>query len=135
MDPPYLLKPYHSIQWLDNRGRFPFVHHPITPMYGVHRAVAADFRGTGRLDIVAVCYLPPDCFPQRKQLGLDAVIYLEQTAPGRFARHSLETVTCDHVTCVAGDVFGSGQTDLVTGNFVYGPADHAITIWRNQGPP
>ena len=68
-------------------------------------------------------------------LGLDSVIYLEQTAPGRFERHSLEAVTCDHVTCVAGDVFGTGRIDLVTGNFGYGPADHAITVWRNQGPP
>jgi hypothetical protein len=135
MDPPYLLKPYHSIQWLENQGRFPFVHHPITPMYGVHRAVAADFRGTGMPDIMAVSYLPPDRFPRRTQLGLDAVIYLEQTAPGRFERHSLETVTCDHVTCAAGDIFGTGRPDLVTGNFVYGAADHAITIWKNLGPP
>jgi hypothetical protein len=134
MDPPYLLKPYHGIQWLENRGRFPFVHHPITPMYGVHRAVAADFRGKGRLDIVAVSYLPPDRFPGRKSAAADAVIYLEQTAPGRFARHSLKTVTCDHTTCAAGDVFGTGKVDLVTGNFVYGSAEGAVTIWRNQGP-
>jgi hypothetical protein len=134
MDPPYLLKPYHGIQWLENQGRFPFVHHPIAPMYGVHRAVAADFRGTGRPDIVAVSYLPPDRFPSRAPLGLDAVIYLEQTEPGRFARHSLETVTCDHTTCAVGDIFGSGRIDLVTGNFVYRPAEHALTIWRNQGP-
>jgi hypothetical protein len=133
MDPPYLLKPYHSIQWLENQGRFPFLHHPITPMYGVHRAVAADFRGNGKLDIVAVSYLPPDCFPQRKQLALDAVIYLEQTAPGRFVRHSLETVTCDHVTCCAGDIFGTGRIDLVTGHFLNRPSDQAITIWKNRG--
>jgi hypothetical protein len=135
MDPPYLLKPYHGVQWLENRGRFPFVHHPITPMYGVHRAVAADFRGVGRPDVVAVSYLPPSCFPQRKKLGLDAVIYLEQTAPGRFSRHSLQTVTCDHVTCAAGDIFAAGKIDLVTGHFLDRPAEHAITIWRNQGPP
>jgi hypothetical protein len=137
MDPPYLLKPYHGIQWLENPGdgTFPWKHHPITPMYGVHRAVAADFRGIGRPDIVAVSYLPPDRFTRRKELGLDALIYLEQTAPGRFARHSLETVTCDHVTCAAGDVFGTGRIDLVTGNLVYHPADHAIAVWRNQGPP
>jgi hypothetical protein len=134
LDPPYLLKPYHGIQWLENTGRFPFVHHPITPMYGVHRAVAADFRGNGTLDIVAVSFLPEDHFPQRKARDLDAMIYLEQTAPGQFARHSLETVTCDHVTCVAGDIFGTGKIDLVTGNFATGPAEHAITIRKNQGP-
>jgi hypothetical protein len=135
MDPPFLLKPYHGIQWLENRGSFPFVHHPIAPMYGVHRAVAADFRGNGRLDIVAVSYLPPDCFSQRAKLDLDAIIYLEQTAVGRFARHSLQTVRCDHVTCAAGDIFGTSRIDLVTGNFVSRPASSAITIWRNQGPP
>jgi hypothetical protein len=134
MDPPYLLKPYHGIQWLENRGRFPFVHHPITPMFGVFRAVAADFQRNNRPDIVAVSYLPESRFPQRKQRNLDAVIYLEQTAPGQFARHSLETVTCDHVTCAAGDVFGSGNIDFVTGNFVFDPAEHAITIRKNQGP-
>jgi hypothetical protein len=135
MDPPYLLKPYHGIQWLENRGSYPFVHHPIAAMYGAHRAVAADFRGTGRPDILAVSYLPPDRFPQRKTLGLDAAIYLEQTEPGRFVRHALETVRCDHLSCVAGDIFGTGRIDLVTGYFVYGPSAEAITIWRNQGRP
>ena len=64
---------------------------------------------------------------------LDAVVYLEQTAPGQFVRHSLEASSCDHVTCVAGDVFGSGSLDLVTGHFAPGTPAPAITIWRNVG--
>src|SRR5262249_6450102 len=80
LDKPYLLKPYHSIQWLRNpgNGTFPWEHHPITPMYGVHRAVAADFAGTGRKDVVAVGFLPVEGFPERKDRNLDGVIYLEQ---------------------------------------------------------
>jgi hypothetical protein len=132
MGKPFVLKPYHSIQWLENPGHFPFVHHPITPMYGVHRAVAADFRGVGKLDIMAVSFLPKGGFPQRQERNLDSVIYLEQTSPGQFLRHSLEKVSCDHVTCVAGDIFGRGKIDLVTGNFVSTPTDQAITIWKNQ---
>jgi hypothetical protein len=131
---PHVLKPYHGIQWLENRGRFPFTHHPIAPMYGVHRAVAADFRGTGKPDVVAVSYLPADAFPQRRERDLDAVIYLEQTAPGEFVRHSLETGSCDHVTCAAGDVFGTGKIDLVTGTFGRARAENALTLWKNQGP-
>jgi hypothetical protein len=137
LDKPYLLKPYHSIQWLRNpgNGTFPWEHHPITPMYGVHRAVAADFTGTGRKDVVAVGYLPVESFPQRKELNLDGIIYLEKTGPHTFARHSLETITCDHVTCAAGDIYGSGRIDLVTGNFTSAKeVDQAITIWRNMGP-
>src|SRR5207244_13397568 len=88
---PHILKPYHGVQWLENEGRFPFTHHPIAAMYGVESAVAADVTGHGRPDVVAVSYLPEDQFPQREELKLDAVVLLEQPAPGRFVRHSLES--------------------------------------------
>ena len=80
LDPPYILKPYHGVQWLENQGKFPFLHHPLTPMYGAMRAVAAEFRpGSGRKDIVAVSCLPPEFYPQRKEQKLDAMVFLEQT--------------------------------------------------------
>ena len=133
LDQPYLLKPYHGIQWLENQGRFRFVHHPIATMYGVHRAVAADFQGTGRKDVVAVSFLPVEGFPHRQALDLDAVIYLEQKSPGQFVRHSLERVTCDHVTCAAGDIYGTGRIDIVAATYRTGKADHVLTIWKNGG--
>lgn len=135
LDVPYLLKPYHGIQWLENKGDLKFEHHLITPMYGVHRAVAGDFSGTGRMDVVAVSFLPIEAFPQRKSLNLDSVIYLEQIAPGRFVRHSLESVTCNHTSCVVGDIFGRGKLDLVTGNFTTSSEiELGITIWKHLGP-
>jgi hypothetical protein len=132
-----LAKPYHSVQWLENRGTFPFVHHHLTSLYGVYRAVAADFDGKGLKDIVAVACLPGQLFGDRpRQLGMDAVILLKQTERGKFVRYSLEKGTCDHLTCVLGDVFDSGKIDLVTGNF-YMESDPShktsITIWRNLG--
>jgi hypothetical protein len=133
LDQPYLLKPYHGIQWLENKGDLTFAHHPLTPMYGVHRAVAADLDGDGDLDIVAVSFLPANHFKERSEQKLDAVIVLEQTAPGVFARHSLETETCDHVSCALGDVFDTGKIDVVTGSFAAESSKHAITIWNNLG--
>lgn len=133
LDRPYLLKPYHGIQWLENKGDLNFEHHPLTPMYGVHRAVAGDLDGDGDLDIVAVCFLPAENFPERTQQKLDAVIVLEQTAPGVFARHTLEAESCDHVSCALGDVFASGKLDIVTSNFTSLPAKNAVTIWKNLG--
>ncbi len=132
LDQPYLLKPYHSVQWLENKGDLKFEHHPLTPMYGVHRAVAADLDGDGDLDIVATSFLPVEHFPERKTKQLDAVVILEQTAPGVFAYHSLEKEACDHVTCAVGDLFGTGRQDIVTGTFSALPTDRAITIWKNQ---
>ena len=129
---PHVLKPYHGIQWLENKGKFPFEHHAIAPMHGAHRAVAADFRGTGRLDIVAVSLLPAEAYPQRSDLHLDSVVYFEQTKPGQFVRHTLESITCDHATCVAGDIDGTGRIDFVTGNLASSPGAPAVTIWKNQ---
>jgi hypothetical protein len=133
LDTPNLLKPYHSIQWLENKGGLRFEHHHLAAMYGVHRAVAADVDGDGDLDIVAVSFLPAAHFPQRRRKKLDSVVILEQTAPGRFARHTLESVSCDHVTCAAGNVFGTGRADLVIGNFWLDKPAPSLTVWKNLG--
>jgi hypothetical protein len=139
MDPPPLLKPYDGIQWLENpgMGKFPFINHPIANMHGVERALAADFRGNGRLDVAAVSFLPGELFPERDKMRLESVVLFEQAAPDRWVRYPLETVSCDHYTCAAGDVFGDNRTHLVTGSFSYKthhePGD-AVTIWKKVGP-
>jgi hypothetical protein len=140
LDKPFLYKPYHGVQWLKNKGNLRFEHHALTPMYGVHRAVAADLRGTGRKDIVAVSFLPAENFPDRKTRKPDGIVLLEQRppageAPARFDRYSLSATDCDHVTCVAGDVFGTGRNDLVVGNFSAHLMMNPVTIWKNLGPP
>jgi hypothetical protein len=134
LDAPYLLKPYHSIQWLENQGNLSFVHHHLTPMYGVHRAVAGDIDGDGDQDILAVSFLPIEAFPQRKEKKVDAIVVLEQTRPGHFVRHSLENITCDHAACALGDVFGNGRLDLVIGNYTGTQEGPPVTIWKNLGP-
>jgi hypothetical protein len=136
LDIPYLLKPYHGIQWLENKGNLKFEHHWLAPMYGVHRAVAADFRGCGKLDIFAVCFLPIEGFPKRREQKFDAIIMLEQTESGKFVRHQLASGICDHVTCVAGDIFGTGKPSVVVGNYnseTEPETPAPVTIWRNQG--
>ncbi len=132
----HLVKPYHAVWWLENRGAFPFTPHRLGVMPGAHRAVAADFAGRGRPDVFAVAYLPKETFGERSR-GLDSVLYLEQVEPGRFVTHSLEQDTLDHATCVAGDLDGDGRPDVVVGNFCLRterslPA--ALTVWKNLGP-
>jgi hypothetical protein len=133
LDFPRLLKPYHAVRWLKNTGSYPYEHHLLTPMYGVHAAVAADLRGKGVMDIVAVSFLPENSFPSRKEKNIDSVIVLEQTAPGQFARHTLETGTCDHVSCAVGPVYDPKRNDLIIGNFETKKGT-PVRIWKNLGP-
>jgi hypothetical protein len=135
LDEPYLFKPYHSVQWLENKGDLNFEYHSLTPMYGVHRAVAADFHGNGKKDIVAASFLPANRFPDRGKRKAAGIILLEQTEPGKFERHTLEEVDCDHVTCVAGDIYGTGKIDFVVGNFTSMSTKDPVTIWKNIGRP
>ena len=51
-----ILKPYHGIQWLENKGRLRFEAHPLAALAGAHRAVAADLDGDGDLDVVASAF-------------------------------------------------------------------------------
>jgi hypothetical protein len=136
LDKPFLVKPYHGVHWLENRGTFPFTAHRLADMPGVTRAVAADFRGTGLKDVVAVSYLPAEEFPQRDQLDLDAVLYLEQRTKGHFIRRPLETKSCDHFTCAIGGLNGDGRPILAVGNFWSTrryPIKDAITLWSPRG--
>jgi hypothetical protein len=104
-------------------------------MHGAMRAVATEFRpGSGRKDIVAVSCLPPEFYPQRTEQKLDAMVFVEQTAPGKFVWHSAEKVACDHFTCAAGDLDGSGQVQLVTCHFCWRKShriEDAVVVWRN----
>jgi hypothetical protein len=136
LDEPFILKPYHGVQWLENKGKFPFERHPVGPLYGAMAGVAADFRGRGKPDIVAVSYLPDKWFPKRAEAGSASIIYFEQTSSGEFKRRPLELLTCDHATCAAGAWDGDGRVHLVTGNMLLSEKrspSKALTLWRNLG--
>lgn len=127
-----IVKPYHGIQWLENRGGFPFVEHTLAAMPGVHRALAIDLDGDGDLDIVACALLAQGS--NIDETNLPAVAWLEQTKPGVFARHTIEVGFPRHATLDVGDIDDDGDVDIVVGNFsVDRKMSGVIDVWVNPG--
>jgi len=135
-DPFSILREDQGIYWLENRGSYPFTAHKLATMYGCYRAVAADFQGNGRNDIVAVSNIPIEVTTNSAALRLNSVLYLQHLPNDEFRQCPLEQGTCYYFTCVAGDLFGDGRNSFVTGTaFTPGrpPSHGAVTIWRNRG--
>ena len=127
-----IVKPYHGIQWLQNKGSYPFVAHTLAQMPGVMTVAAADLDGDGDLDVVAGALLAGGADVDEKVLP--ALVWLEQTKPGVFVRHTIEMGVPRHATLDVGDLNGDGAVDIVVGNFSTGKPIRAwVDVWMNRG--
>jgi hypothetical protein len=130
----FLIKPYHGIRLLENEGRYPFTHHHLGAMPGVHRAVVGDVDGNGVSDIVAGAFIPRDL--QRGTLGMssnpsEALVAWLGSDAGGYEKHVLEIEACLHAALTVADLDRDGNSEIVVGNFHEsgvqpGPA---LTVW------
>lgn len=135
-------KPFHSIQWLENEGSFPFTHHHLTSMPGVYRAVSGDIDLDGDMDIAAVALISrPDSLKEGDADGMhddrwdkdfDGVIWLEQTEQGKFIRHRILAGKCVWATCELIDLDQDHDLDLVLGRFIQDDdSNEGVVLYRN----
>jgi mono/diheme cytochrome c family protein len=126
-----LLKPYHGIQWLENRGKLRFDPHMLAPLPGAHRAVAGDVDGDGDQDVVASAFTGAETTSGGRPLA--SLVWLEQGRGGRFTRHTIAAGRPLYATADVGDVDGDGDLDVVTGLLTLGSSfDHWLEVWENQ---
>lgn len=125
-------KPYHSIQWLENRGQYPYTHHPLIKMAGVLNARAADFDADGDMDVVAASLLAEPITNQWKSRKTSSVILLTQVAPGEFEPSTVESQLHRHLSIETGDFDSDGDVDFAIGTFLRssGADQPDVIIWH-----
>ena len=124
-------RPWHGVQWLENKGNLNFEYHRLCSFTGATNVRAADIDNDGDLDLFVVSefnlWSSPDAY---------SLIWLENTGNMQFTKHEIAKNPTHLLCCEPGDFNKDGLVDLVTGGMhTYPPYDRMgrITLWTNNG--
>ncbi|MFC3116007.1 FG-GAP-like repeat-containing protein [Cellvibrio fontiphilus] len=105
-------KPYHGVQWLENRGTLQFQFHDIGRFYGAAHVVAGDIDGDGDVDVVASSWVNFWRDPNRQTL-----VWYENNGQQKFTAHPIASQPAGLVSLQLVDVTGDGRLDIVAAAF------------------
>ena len=124
-------RPWHGVQWLENRGKLTFELHRIGDLSGASSPQAADVDGDGDVDVVVV-----SAYNRWTDPDAESLVWLENNGHQQFAMHTVATAPTHLVTLAVGDLDNNGAADLVTGGMhVSPPYDRRsrVMLWSNRG--
>jgi len=121
-------RPWHGIQWLENRGNGYFKFHRVGDLPGAYSPCAADLNGDGFIDLVAVSGFADWSNPATVTLMAWLNDGHENFTPVAIAHEPIMMVAA-----AVGDLDGNGVPVIVTGGFHALPPYERmsnITLWR-----
>jgi FG-GAP-like repeat len=124
-------KPWHGIQWLENKGNLNFEYHRICNFIGAYNVRPVDLNHDGKIDLVAVSAFNLWDNPQAQ-----SIIWLENIGHEQFVKHDIANAPTHLITLEMGDFNNDGEIDFVTGGMhAYPPYDRMgrVTLWMNNG--
>ncbi|MCI0537297.1 MAG: VCBS repeat-containing protein [Verrucomicrobiales bacterium] len=130
MDLPTMIpRPYHGVQWLENRGNLNFVCHDISRFYGAYGAAVGDLDNDGDLDLVLTSMF--NDWEDRKRAS---IVWLENDGAQHFTPHGIARQPIQLISAAVGDLDGDAWLDVVAcGMHAFPPFDRMgrITLWKN----
>jgi hypothetical protein len=123
-------RPWHGVQWLENKGEGNFEYHRIGLLPGAYSPLAVDLDDDGAVDVVASSAYADWNSKNREVVSL---MWFRNDGKMNFQPRVLARTPKDLITVAAADFDGKGSPVLVTGGFyIYPPYDSVsrITLWR-----
>jgi hypothetical protein len=124
-------RPWHGVQWLENKGELNFEFHRICNFVGAYNARAVDIDGDGDLDLFSV-----SAFNLWEKPDAQSFIWMENQGKMQFIKHDITRNPTHLITMELGDFNKDGLVDMVTGGMhAYPPYDRMsrVTLWINNG--
>jgi hypothetical protein len=128
---PPVPRPWHGIQWLENKGSVNFEYHRICNFAGAYDVRPCDIDNDGDLDLFAV-----SAFNLWDNPESQSFIWLENNGQQQFTIHNIANSPTHLITLGLSDFNKDGLMDMVTGGMhTYPPFDRLgrITLWTNTG--
>jgi hypothetical protein len=125
-------RPWHGLQWFENKGDGNFRFHRIGPLPGAYSPIGLDFDGDGATDIIASAAYA-DWNNQNRSVA--SLVWFRNDGRMNFEPRVLARRPKDLLTLAAGDFDGTGEPVLVTGGFyIYPPYDDVgrMLLWRRS---
>lgn len=123
-------RPWHGVQWLENRGNGVFQYHRLGNLAGAYAPVGVSLDNDGVMDIVCV-----SGFNDWRDKKAASLVAFKNDGKMNFTMHVLAHEPIMQVTCAAGNLDNSGLPSIVTGGFAaYPPFERMgrITVWRQK---
>jgi hypothetical protein len=128
---PPVGRPWHGIQWLENKGSLNFEFHRICDFIGVSNVRAVDIDHDNDLDLFAV-----STFNLWDKPESQSFIWLENTGNMQFKKRDIANKPTHLLTLETGDFNKDGLPDMITGGMhTFPPFDRMgrVTLWLNNG--
>jgi hypothetical protein len=123
-------RPWHGVQWLENKGAGTFVFHRVGDFPGAFSPVVADLKGDGHQDIVTC-----SGFNDWNDKNAVSLMAFENDGDQNFTPRILAHEPTHLIVVKAADMFNDGRIELVTGAFMfYPPYDRVsrVTLWEHN---